>query len=245
LLLGDVLQDRIDSGRRELVRLQDQIKSIEQSLKDEQSDAVRVNKNRQLSVVLDQLELLNKELVELSGQQQSKRHCSSFTVTVAGEDVSEVVLWKSEVIHKNVPREIVNIDKLLLPARPLISELRWLQLKLYASRDPSCPSLKEIVEMRKTRPPDSHDLEVPYHPILLLFYQFASYGQHGLEFLSEDHTLPKPREDIRGFINKKRTEPQECKSDCVYNPTNDLNSSKSIDANAEPLGKLLQVLYSL
>ena len=95
--------------------------------------------------------------------------------------------------------------------------------------------------MRAEREKGKRDLEVPYHPLLLLFYQAASCGQPGIEFLSEDHTLPKPREDIRGFINGTRMVPQECKTECVYNPQSDRYSTDSIDANAEALGKLLQV----
>jgi hypothetical protein len=137
-----------------------------------------------------------------------------------------------------VPREIVGTDQLLPPARALVSELRWLQLKL-ASR--KC-SLQQVKKMRAERGAGQRDLELPYHPLLLHFFQAASRGQQGLEFLAEDHSLPKPREDIRGLVEGKRLVPQECKSDCVYNPDSaDPTSARSIDANSEAIGKLLQV----
>ena len=53
-----------------------------------------------------------------------KRHCSSFTVTVPGEQVNEVVLWKSEVVNKKVKREVVSIDTLLQSNRLLVTEFR-------------------------------------------------------------------------------------------------------------------------
>src|SRR5688500_12661660 len=115
-----------------------------------------------------------------------------------------------------------------------MAELRWLQLKL---RAPAC-SLKGVKEMRAGRPRGQRDLELPYHPLLLHFFQAAASGQAGLEFLAEDHTLPKPREDIRGIVDGRRLEPQECKAECVYNPTSDSLSAQSIDANAEAIGKL-------
>jgi hypothetical protein len=186
---------------------------------------------------LDQLQVQNKEIVDMSGQQQAKRHCSSFTVTVPGEKVSEVVLWKAEVIDKNVPRMVVDVNTLLSPTRPLIAELRWLHLKFTAARH----SLKHVKEMRSSRGTNKRDLEVPYHPLLLLFYDAASRGQLGIQFAAEDHALPAPREDIRGFIGGVRKVPQECKTECVYNPTSNRMDSESIDANAEAFGKLLQV----
>ena len=158
-------------------------------------------------------------------------------MTVPGEQVDEVVLWKAEVIEKKVPRTVVPVDDLLAKERPLVADLRWLQLKLAAGRH----SLESVKRMRAERAVGKRDLEVPYHPLLLTFYEAASRGQLGLQFLAEDHTLPKPREDIRGLVNGSRKVPQECKSECVYNPGPELRSTQSIDANAEAFGKLLQV----
>jgi len=239
---ADALQDRIDSYRRDLHRLREEIKSLDDELKSALPEQDRSSKLRHRAVLLDQLEAQNKEILRLSNQQQAKRHCSSFTVTVPGEQVSEVVLWKAEVVDRDVPREIVDVDELLVKSRELIADLRWLQLKLIAGRT-SLDAVK-IMRANRDRAAGKRDLEVPYHPLLLLFYEAAARGQIGLQFLAEDHALPKPREDIRGFINGTRKVPQECKSECVYNPGPDRRSSQSIDANAEALGKLLQVCRS-
>lgn len=236
----DELQDRIDSNRRDLQRIHDRLERVEAELKQNLFDDDRSSKVRQRDVLLDQLQLQNQVILNLSKTQQSKRHCSSFTVTVPGERVTEAVLWKAEVIDKSVPRTVVDVDQLLVKERPLVAELRWLQLKLSARRH----SLESVRLMRGERATGKRDLEVPYHPLLLAFYEAASRGQQGLQFLAEDHALPKPREDIRGFVNGSRKVPQECKSECVYNPGPDLRSSQSIDANAEAFGKLLQVSHA-
>ena len=216
-----------------------QIESISKSIENAMVEEDRVAFREQRAILLAEGRILVKSLEDLSNHQQSKRHCSSFTVTVPGEQVTEVVLWKAEVIDKNVLREVVDTDHILVPSRPLMAELRWLQLKTAARRI----NLDGVKKMRveRDRAAGKRDLEVPYHPLLLQFYQAASRGQIGLDFLAEDHTLPKPREDIRGFINDARKVPQECKSECVYNPGPELRSVQSIDANAEAFGKLLQV----
>ena len=219
--------------------MQDKLEAVEGRLNSAMSEEDQDSLKQQRAILLAEGKRLNNELEELSDHQQSKRHCSSFTVTVPGEQVTEVVLWKAEVIDKNVLREVVDTDHILVPSRPLMAELRWLQLKTAARRI----NLDAVKKMRaeRDRAAGKRDLEVPYHPLLLQFYQAASRGQIGLDFLAEDHALPKPREDIRGFINDARKVPQECKSECVYNPGPELRSVQSIDANAEAFGKLLQV----
>lgn len=231
------MQERIDSYRRELQRSREEIKNLELDLKGSLSEADRGSKERQREILLNEMKRLDGALEDLTGQQQAKRHCSSFTVTVPGVQVQEKVLWDAEVVNKKVPRQIIDVNSLLAPSRPLLAELRWLHLKYSATRQ----SLKQVKDMRKARQAGQRDLEVPYHALLLLFYQAAARGQAHLEFLAEDHRLPAPREDIQGFVNGARKEPQECKTECVYNLGPDSHSTQSIDDNAEAFGKLLQV----
>ena len=243
--ITDAFQDQIDSKRRELHRLNDEINAVTATLTAATEDEKEYLK-RQRKILLDDMQDVSIELSNLTGQQNVKRHRSSFTTTVPIQDVSERVLWDADVVQQRIPREIVTVDELLQPARALISELRWLQLKLLClspANSNRC-SLRAIQAMRQQRDPNQRDLELPYHPLLLLFYQAAATGQAELEFLSEDHQLPKPREDIRGMLHGVRQVPQECKAEYVYNPTSIPNSSDAMDANAEPLGKLLQVSYT-
>ena len=238
-----MLQYRLDNGRRDVLRLSSEINRIDEKLTGVLTDLHRDALQLQKDLLLAEFVRLNRELESVSSQQTVKRHRSSYTVTVPGDKVDEAVLWRAEVVAKEVSREIVSVADLLQPQRPLLAELRWLQLKI-AARKPSA-SLEPIKAMRAARLPGQRDLEVPYHPLLLLFYQAAAQGQSGLEFLAEDFTLSKPREDIRCIVNGARTVPQECKTECVYNNGATPADSAGIDANAEALGKLLQVVGSL
>jgi hypothetical protein len=234
------VQHRFDEYHRELKRCQLLLERLEAQPTGALSEADRASKECQRNVLLNDIKRLDVLLEELCGEQQAKRHRSSFTVTVPGDKVAEAVLWQAEVVDSNVPRSVVDADALLAPDRALVTELRWLQLKLVAASAP----MGEVKSMRAARSSGRRDLEVPYHPLLLLFYQAAARGQAGVEFLAEDHALPAPREDIRGCIGGVRMVPQECKADCVYNPGPDMRNTASIDANAEALGKLLQVWRS-
>jgi len=231
----DLLQDKIDDVRRELSR-------VNTLLSMEQPEEYRTSLIREHAALVTSWE-------KLTGEQNVKRHRSSFTVTVPTDSVQEVLLWKTLVMEKNVKRRIVSIDHILRNdlSRWLLFDLRWLQLKLLCL-DPSnsnSVTLIDIKAMKKNRTDGERDLEVPYHAPLLTFFQAAAAGQNEIEFLKEDFTLAKPREDIRGMIRGQRLVPQECKSDCVYNPNFDHNSPKSIDANAEAFGKLLQCCLSI
>ena len=66
----------------------------------------------------------------------------------------------------------------------------------------------------------------------------AAAGQADLDFLQEDHSASKPREDVRGLIRGVRQVPQECKVEYAWKRASD---EETIDANAEPIGKLFQV----
>lgn len=164
------------------------------------------------------------------------RQGSSWTENVPGSMIAEAVLWKTVIQDKKIKRSVVQFDQLLVANRLFISELRWLQLKFLARKDTS--TMDDIITMRKSRKYGANDLELPYHPLLLLFYQAASAGQAGLEFLAEDKSLDEPREDIRGMINGKRLLPQECKAECVWNNGEE---EVGIDRNSDAFGKLLKV----
>lgn len=240
---ADSVQNEIDTLRREFHRLDDKVDAIRLALLQTTDEAEKINLNKQRLLRLEEMERINKQLTYLSSEQNVKRHKSSFTTTIPIEHAHESVLWKYDVMEKKIPREIVDIDELLQPARSLVCELRWLLLKL-TCMSKSKRNLEAVKQMRRQREKEKNqrDLELPYHPLLLLFYQSAAAGQAGLEFLSEDHSADKPREDIRGMINGKRCVPQECKVEVVYNPdTADQKGQAAIDANSEPLGKLLQV----
>lgn len=234
------LDERIQSVRQDFIRQQDRIAKCKTELASAMTDDQKQRLETEYQLQMNALKRLDEEWASLTGENRVKKLRSSFTVTVPGGDVTEAVLWKAEVTEKNVPRTIVKVDSLLAGNREIITELRWLHLKLIAPN----VSLDAVNKMRANREKGQHDLEVPYHPLLLLFYQAASRGQQHLEFLSEDFTSSKPREDIRGMINGRREVPQECKSECVFNNSVDPQSVEAIDRNSEALGKLLQVSLS-
>lgn len=195
---------------------------------------------RRRAVLLGELERTDADVARLSAELQRPSLLSPFMTTVRIEDVSEVVLWRNDVRDRNVARTIVSPDAMLAPPRHLLPEMRWLQLQLMASDEDNLnnTSLAQIQWHRRERKRDAADLEVPYHPALLLFYQAASAGQADLQFLEEDHSAAKPREDVRGLVRGARMEPQECKVEYAWQRASD---EETIDANAEPIGKLFQV----
>ncbi|EFJ09131.1 hypothetical protein SELMODRAFT_428378 [Selaginella moellendorffii] len=95
-------------------------------------------------------------------------------VTMDFEACPELALWEEQVVKRNVPREIVGIDELLEPLRPLVAELRYLHFRLFEARG---VPLKNVVAMRAARKRGQIDLELPYHPLLLQFCVGAASGQ--------------------------------------------------------------------
>lgn len=154
--------------------------------------------------------------------------------------IADEKVWQVCVVNRHIERKIVELDELLQPERCIVSELRWLRLRLTGSRE---ASLDPVKNMRKKRKADSdrnqkHDLERPYHPLILLFYQAAASGQIDLQFLSEDTTpSDNSREDIRCAIRGIIVDPSEAKA--IYHCIGG-RDKYGIDSNALPLGKLLQ-----
>ena len=69
--------------------------------------------------------------------------------------------------------EISDIDDLLLPERPLVAELRWLQLLLHKDQQLEDRAAK-MVQMRAKRQRSQKDEELPYHPIVLAILQVTA-----------------------------------------------------------------------
>ncbi|EFJ06941.1 hypothetical protein SELMODRAFT_448637 [Selaginella moellendorffii] len=103
-------------------------------------------------------------------------------VTMHFEACPELALWDEQVVKRNVPREIVGIDELLKPLRPLVAELRYLHFRLFEARG---VPLKNVVAMRAARKRGQIDLELPYHPLLLQFCVGAASGQSDFCFFKE------------------------------------------------------------
>jgi len=107
--LSDPIQEQIGKKRK---LFDDRNASLERAAVSLQapdlSPAEREILLTQRTALAHDMQRIDEELSDLSAQ-QSKRPRSSFTVTVPGEEVGEAVLWKAEVVDKQVSRPRVGI----------------------------------------------------------------------------------------------------------------------------------------
>ncbi|BDA49441.1 hypothetical protein COCOBI_14-0580 [Coccomyxa sp. Obi] len=168
-----------------------------------------------------------------------KRERSGFTYSFAG-DLAEESLWKRAVDDADVPCEIVPLDELLVPSRSMLAKLRYLRFLLMEA---PAVSLSSILQMRSKRQQENqkHDLELPYHPVIVAVAKAAAAGQPEISFLKEDHHGPA-RPDMRCCINGQPKYPAECKPKFGLAHK---GSPDGIASNRAGLSKLLKVVLSL
>ena len=75
-------------------------------------------------------------------------------------------------INSSACLQAVSIEELLSDERPLLANLRWLQLLLDQDAEVQ-RALKKLCEVRMARARKDRDLELPYHPIALAILQVA------------------------------------------------------------------------
>ena len=80
---------------------------------------------------------------------------------------AEANLWVSEVKDRSVVRQCVQVDEVLSPERPLLADLRYVRLLVLAQK----VDASSILKMKEERKRKQHDLERPYHPLLLTMLQ--------------------------------------------------------------------------
>ena len=84
-------------------------------------------------------------------------------------------------MQNNIPRRCEDVDNMLVPQRPLLSDVRYVHLLDLARR----VDTTDIITMKRGRERQKPDLELPYHPPLLKMLQ-ASCHKCMLEFQRSD-----------------------------------------------------------
>ncbi|KAK9861134.1 hypothetical protein WJX84_012390 [Apatococcus fuscideae] len=144
---------------------------------------------------------------------------SLMNVNIPTADVEAGVLWDKEVLVQ----EVVAVEDMLSEQRPVLANLRWLQLLL--DRDPSLQeALKKMCKIRLSRARGDRDLDILYLPVAVAILQVP--GESSCE-------------DICGFIRQgedlKRQVPVELKG--AFNWVRHAQSN-GLQENKAGLGKV-------
>ncbi|KAK9810938.1 hypothetical protein WJX73_009987 [Symbiochloris irregularis] len=131
--------------------------------------------------VVDVVRQVATEVLRVLAPQRTSRSGFGQASLLPSEAVREDLLWTHEVLAHGLASH-GNIDVQLPAARPLLVQLRWLQLLLDQS---SYKEVAKLVDMRKDRQVGQPDLEAPYHAIALHILKAAARGQAGLQFAAQ------------------------------------------------------------